>query len=208
MIDSILVQTKYTPDSLLPESATNNTLIAYQPSMMVTILLFFVGSAIIYRLGLKRTSTVRASSVSVTTASPAPISQSTPRPAPPIQTPVYNTVIDDDEDETDDDDDDWDMEIEDATSADELMASLNKEFDIDGMLREAGLGSLPGTAAEVLDDEVRSILCPDKVNTEQWFAVMEAAHDAGIRTTSTIMYGHVERPVHCCLLYTSDAADE
>ena len=64
------------------------------------------------------------------------------------------------------------------------------------MLREAGLGSLPGTAAEVLDDEVRSILCPDKVNTEQWFAVMEAAHDAGIRTTSTIMYGHVERPVH------------
>ena len=64
------------------------------------------------------------------------------------------------------------------------------------MLREAGLGALPGTAAEVLDDEVRSILCPDKVNTEQWFAVMEAAHDAGIRTTSTIMYGHVERPVH------------
>jgi len=64
------------------------------------------------------------------------------------------------------------------------------------MLTEAGLGSLPGTAAEVLDDEVRSILCPDKVNTEQWFAVMEAAHDAGIRTTSTIMYGHVERPIH------------
>ena len=71
-----------------------------------------------------------------------------------------------------------------------------KLSDYIGMLREAGLGSLPGTAAEVLDDEVRSILCPDKVNTEQWFAVMEAAHDAGIRTTSTIMYGHVERPVH------------
>ena len=106
--------------------------------MMVTILLFFVGSTIIYRLGLKRTSTVRASSVSVTTASPARISQSTPRPAPPIQTPVYNAVIDDDEDETDDDDDDWDTEIEDATSADELMASLNEEFDIDEMLREAG----------------------------------------------------------------------
>jgi len=138
MIDSILVQTKYTPDSLLPESATTNTLIAYQPSMMVTILLFFIGSTIIYRLGLKRTSTVRASSVSVTTASPAPISQSTPRPAPPIQTPVYNAVVDDDEDKTDDDDDDWDTEIEDATSADELMASLNEEFDIDEMLREAG----------------------------------------------------------------------
>ncbi|MDD9914803.1 MAG: 5-amino-6-(D-ribitylamino)uracil--L-tyrosine 4-hydroxyphenyl transferase CofH, partial [Rhodospirillaceae bacterium] len=65
-----------------------------------------------------------------------------------------------------------------------------------GLLREAGLGSLPGTAAEVLDDEVRAILCPDKVNTAQWFQVMEAAHEAGIRTTSTIMYGHVERPVH------------
>ena len=64
------------------------------------------------------------------------------------------------------------------------------------LLREAGLGSLPGTAAEVLDDEVRAILCPDKVNTAQWFQVMEAAHEAGIRTTSTIMYGHVERPVH------------
>jgi len=64
------------------------------------------------------------------------------------------------------------------------------------LLREAGLGSLPGTAAEVLDDEVRAILCPDKVNTTQWFQVMEAAHNAGIRTTSTIMYGHIERPVH------------
>jgi FO synthase len=65
-----------------------------------------------------------------------------------------------------------------------------------GLLREAGLGSLPGTAAEILDDEVRAILCADKVNTAQWFEVMRAAHDAGIRTTSTIMYGHIERPVH------------
>ena len=64
------------------------------------------------------------------------------------------------------------------------------------MLRDAGLGSLPGTAAEVLDDEIRAVLCPDKVNTAQWFEVMEAAHTAGIRTTSTIMYGHVERPAH------------
>ena len=135
MIDSVLVQTKYMPDSLLPESAANNTLIAYQPSMMVTILLFFVGSAIIYRLGLKRTSTARVSSVSVTTASPAPIPQSTTRPALPVQTPAHNAIIDDDEDETDDD---WDTEIEDTTSADELMASLNEEFDIDQMLREAG----------------------------------------------------------------------
>ncbi len=65
-----------------------------------------------------------------------------------------------------------------------------------GRLRNAGLGSLPGTAAEVLDDEVRAILCPDKVNTAQWLEVMEAAHEAGLRSTATIMYGHVDTPVH------------
>ena len=61
-------------------------------------------------------------------------------------------------------------------------------------LMEAGLGSLPGTAAEVLDDEVRAIICPDKINTAQWLQVMETAHGLGIRTTSTIMYGHVDGP--------------
>ncbi len=63
-------------------------------------------------------------------------------------------------------------------------------------LKEAGLGTLPGTAAEILDDEVRSVICPDKINTEQWLAVMEAAHAVGFRTTATIMYGHVEQPRH------------
>ncbi len=63
-------------------------------------------------------------------------------------------------------------------------------------LKEAGLGSLPGTAAEILDDEVRAILCPDKVTTAQWLEVIEAAHRAGLRTTATIMYGHVEAPLH------------
>ncbi len=63
-------------------------------------------------------------------------------------------------------------------------------------LRAAGLGSLPGTAAEVLDDEVRAVICPDKINTAQWLEVMAAAHAAGLRTTATIMYGHVERPEH------------
>jgi FO synthase len=63
-------------------------------------------------------------------------------------------------------------------------------------LREAGLGSLPGTAAEVLDDEVRDVLCPDKLTTGQWLEVMEAAHGAGIRSTATIMFGHVDRPRH------------
>jgi FO synthase len=62
-------------------------------------------------------------------------------------------------------------------------------------LKEAGLSTLPGTAAEILDDEVRSIICPDKVNTAQWLDVARASHALGLRTTSTIMYGHVERPV-------------
>ena len=56
----------------------------------------------------------------------------------------------------------------------------------------AGLGSLPGTAAEILDDEVRAALCPDKLNTRQWLTVMEAAHHAGLRSTATIMFGHLE----------------
>ncbi len=63
-----------------------------------------------------------------------------------------------------------------------------------GRLRDAGLGSLPGTAAEVLDDEVRVTLCPDKLRTDEWLAVVRAAHRLGIRTTSTIMYGHIEQP--------------
>jgi FO synthase len=59
-------------------------------------------------------------------------------------------------------------------------------------LKQAGLGTLPGTAAEILDDEVRAIICPDKINTAQWLDVQRAAHKLGLRTTSTIMYGHVE----------------
>lgn len=59
-------------------------------------------------------------------------------------------------------------------------------------LKEAGLGTLPGTAAEVLDDEVRAVLCPDKIGTERWLEVMRAAHRIGFRTTATIMYGHVD----------------
>ncbi len=63
-------------------------------------------------------------------------------------------------------------------------------------LKELGLGSLPGTAAEILDDEVRRVICPDKVTTAQWLDVIEAAHGVGLRTTATIMFGHVDRPVH------------
>jgi FO synthase len=61
-------------------------------------------------------------------------------------------------------------------------------------LRDAGLASLPGTAAEILDDDVRRILCPDKVSTEQWLEVHETAHQAGLRSTVTIMFGAVEGP--------------
>ena len=63
-------------------------------------------------------------------------------------------------------------------------------------LKAAGLGSLPGTAAEVLDDEVRAVICPDKVNTAQWLDVVETAHRLGLRTTATIMFGHVDTPRH------------
>ena len=61
-------------------------------------------------------------------------------------------------------------------------------------LEEAGLSTLPGTAAEILDDEVRAIICADKVNTAQWLDVARTAHGLGLRTTSTIMYGHIEHP--------------
>ncbi|HZT45979.1 MAG TPA: 5-amino-6-(D-ribitylamino)uracil--L-tyrosine 4-hydroxyphenyl transferase CofH [Gaiellaceae bacterium] len=61
-------------------------------------------------------------------------------------------------------------------------------------LRDVGLASLPGTAAEILDDEVRRVLCPDKVTTAQWLEVHETAHRVGLRSTATIMFGHVETP--------------
>ena len=60
-------------------------------------------------------------------------------------------------------------------------------------LREAGLGSLPGTAAEILDDEVRRDLCPDKITTNEWLEVMESAHRVGLGSTATIMFGHIDR---------------
>ena len=63
-------------------------------------------------------------------------------------------------------------------------------------LKAAGLSTLPGTAAEILDDEVRKSLCPDKINTSQWLEVMKTAHQVGFKTTATIMYGHIESPIH------------
>jgi FO synthase len=63
-----------------------------------------------------------------------------------------------------------------------------------GALRDAGLASLPGTAAEVLDDEVRRVICPDKVTTAQWLRVHDVAHRVGLRSTTTVMFGHVDGP--------------
>jgi FO synthase len=62
------------------------------------------------------------------------------------------------------------------------------------LLREAGLGTLPGTAAEILDDRIRKYLCPDKIRTQQWADVVKEAHRQGLRTTSTIMFGSMEGP--------------
>jgi len=63
-------------------------------------------------------------------------------------------------------------------------------------LKDAGLASLPGTAAEILDDEIRDIICPDKITTDQWLEVMETAHGMGLRSTATIMFGHIDSPIN------------
>ncbi len=62
------------------------------------------------------------------------------------------------------------------------------------LLRELGLDSLPGTAAEVLDDEVRRVICPDKVTTDQWLEVHDTAHRVGLRSNVTLMFGHADTP--------------
>ncbi len=61
-------------------------------------------------------------------------------------------------------------------------------------LKDAGLASLPGTAAEILDDEIRAVLCPDKINTQQWLDCHRAAHSIGLHSNVTIMFGSIEHP--------------
>jgi FO synthase len=68
--------------------------------------------------------------------------------------------------------------------------------DFLGRLKAQGLASLPGTAAEILDDEVRAVICPDKLTTLEWLEVMRNAHRVGLASTATIMFGHVDRPEH------------
>ncbi len=64
------------------------------------------------------------------------------------------------------------------------------------LAKEAGLATLPGTAAEILDDEVRAVICPDKITTEEWLHAHRTAHSVGLRSNVTIMFGSVERPEH------------
>jgi FO synthase len=64
------------------------------------------------------------------------------------------------------------------------------------MLRDAGLGTIPGTAAEILDDEVREILSHKKVDVQTWVEIVTTAHRLGLRSSSTVMYGHIETPEH------------
>jgi FO synthase len=77
-------------------------------------------------------------------------------------------------------------------------------------VKEAGLATLPGTAAEILDDEVRAIICPDKVTTDEWLEAHRTAHSVGLRSNVTIMHGSVERPVHVArhLVRTRDLQKE
>jgi len=63
-------------------------------------------------------------------------------------------------------------------------------------LVDAGLGTMPGTAAEILDDEIRQIISPNKLRRDRWVEIVTAAHEIGLRSTSTIMYGHIEQPRH------------
>ncbi len=66
------------------------------------------------------------------------------------------------------------------------------EEDVLRALKQAGLGSIPGTAAEILDDAVRAIICPTKLSTAQWVEIIKTAHRLGIPSTATILYGHLE----------------
>jgi 7,8-didemethyl-8-hydroxy-5-deazariboflavin synthase CofH subunit/7,8-didemethyl-8-hydroxy-5-deazariboflavin synthase CofG subunit len=77
-------------------------------------------------------------------------------------------------------------------------------------LKEAGLRTLPGTAAEILDDEIRALICPDKINTEEWLEAHRTAHSVGLRSNITIMFGSVERPVHWArhIVRTRDLQEE
>jgi FO synthase len=92
-----------------------------------------------------------------------------------------------------------DMHIHAFSPLEVWQGAATLELDLETYLKKlkaAGLDTLPGTAAEILDDEVREIICDDKIKTDQWLEVMRAAHKVGFQTTATIMYGHVEQARH------------
>lgn len=92
-----------------------------------------------------------------------------------------------------------DMHVHAFSPLEVYQGAKTLNISVEAFLRElkaAGLSTLPGTAAEVLDDEVRAIICPDKLTTKLWLEIIETAHRVGLKTTATIMFGHVDRPVH------------
>ena len=91
------------------------------------------------------------------------------------------------------------MHVHAFTPLEVTHGAATRGMSVEAFLRElmaAGLNTLPGTAAEILDDEVRQLICPDKVTTAEWLTVMETAHGLGLRSTATIMFGHVDQPRH------------
>jgi len=92
-----------------------------------------------------------------------------------------------------------DMHVHGFTALEVTEGAKRLDEDLEtylGRLKDAGLASLPGTAAEILDDEIRAVLCPDKIDTEEWLAAHRAAHRVGLHSNVTIMFGAVEQPVH------------
>lgn len=92
-----------------------------------------------------------------------------------------------------------DMHIHGFSPEEVLYGAVRARVSIDDYvtaLRDAGVGSLPGTSAEILDQEIRDRIAPGRITKDQWVQVITAAHRAGISTTSTIMYGHIETPRH------------
>ncbi|QSR33316.1 7,8-didemethyl-8-hydroxy-5-deazariboflavin synthase [Nocardioides sp. S5] len=92
-----------------------------------------------------------------------------------------------------------DIHIHGFTALEVLEGSRRLEEPLESYLlrlKDAGLRSLPGTAAEILDDEIRAVLCPDKVTTEEWLDVHRVAHSVGLRSNVTMMFGSVEHPRH------------
>lgn len=90
-----------------------------------------------------------------------------------------------------------DLHVHGFTPLEVWQGAATLGMSLDGYLRrlrDAGLGTLPGTAAEILDDRVRAHLCPDKITTDEWAEVMRTAHRLGLRSTATIMFGHIDDP--------------